>query len=264
VASAFELELVEIEFNCCGYPVRGLSFDSFLLSAARNLALAEKSELDIMTPCQCCFGSLQHARHFLQENPKLADEVNGVLAEEKLEFNNRVQVKHLLTVLAEDIGLEAIKKQVRRPFKGLKVAAHYGCHALRPANVTHFDDPFAPVVFEKLIAVTGAECVSWRRRLECCGQPVQGKNDQLSFDLMNKKLLDAKESGAHCLAVACTYCQTQFDIVRATVPEQAISVEGLPSLLYTQLLGMTMGLGENVLGLSRNKIDNQAIKSYLA
>ena len=54
--------LVDIrEFNCCGYPLRNIDFKVFLLSSARNLALAEKKNLNVMTLCKCCYGSLKKA-----------------------------------------------------------------------------------------------------------------------------------------------------------------------------------------------------------
>ena len=61
VCSELGVGLIDIEFNCCGYPVRNLDFDSFLLSSARNLALAEQAGLQITTPCKCCYGSLKKA-----------------------------------------------------------------------------------------------------------------------------------------------------------------------------------------------------------
>ena len=49
------IDFVDIrEFNCCGYPLRNLNFKAYLLSSARNLALAEKAGLDILTICNCC------------------------------------------------------------------------------------------------------------------------------------------------------------------------------------------------------------------
>ena len=38
----FGIELVDLEFNCCGYPIRDINFPAFMLSGARNLALAEE------------------------------------------------------------------------------------------------------------------------------------------------------------------------------------------------------------------------------
>ena len=62
VLAALDVQIEEMEFTCCGYPVRHLNFESFILSAARNLALAENKGLTVLTPCKCCFGSLKDER----------------------------------------------------------------------------------------------------------------------------------------------------------------------------------------------------------
>ena len=261
VLKAFGIRLVEPDFNCCGYPVRDIHFESFVLSAARNLALAEKKKLDILTPCNCCYGSFRHAIHFLQENPRLLAAINDELAKEGLEWNGSSEIKHLLTVLSDDIGLPAIHAAIVRPLTGLAVAPHYGCHTLRPSDVVHFDDPLAPSIFEDLIAATGARPVDWPRRLDCCGNPLRDKNDALSHSLMRTKISDAAESGADCIATACTYCQIQFDAVQNEVlPEDGDHVR-VPSILYTQLLGLSMGLPERVLGIKENIIQNEKIQA---
>ncbi len=51
----FGIELLDLEFNCCGYPVRDIDFQSFLFAGVRNLALAEQKNTDIVTPCKCCY-----------------------------------------------------------------------------------------------------------------------------------------------------------------------------------------------------------------
>ena len=254
VLKTFGVHLVELDFNCCGYPNRDLHFESFILSAARNMALAEKKNLDILTPCKCCFGSLKHAIYFLNENEKLRRDINTELAKEGLAWKGKCAVKHLLTVLSDDIGLPALYASIVNPQVGLRVAAHYGCHALRPSNVVHFDDPLAPSIFEDLIFATGAKAVDWPRRLDCCGNPLWGKNNAISLSLMQNKLSDAAESGADCICTACTYCQLQFDTLQSAVkPDDDVS-QRLPSTLYTQLLGVSMGLPERVLGIRRNFI----------
>src|SRR3990172_7299580 len=141
VLKPFGVRLLELDFCCCGYPNRDLHFESFVLSAARNMALAEKKNLDILTPCKCCYGSLKHAFHFLHENERLRRDINAELAKEGLVWKGKSTVKHLLTVLCDDIGLPAIYASIVKPLGGLSVAAHYGCHALRPSNIVHFDDP---------------------------------------------------------------------------------------------------------------------------
>lgn len=256
VLHALGVQTVELDFNCCGYPNRDLHFESFILSAARNLALAEKRGLDMVTPCKCCFGSFKHAQYWLERKDGLKADINRELQKEGLLYEGRTQVKQILGLLARDIGLETIAKKVVHPQHGRKVAAHYGCHALRPSAITNFDNPFSPTVFEKLVTVTGAEPVEWSRRLDCCGNPLLERNKELSIALRNKKLADAAASGADFLCTACTYCQLQFDTLEPE-PQAAASHDDprdLPSVLYTQLLGLSMGLKEAVLGLNKNRL----------
>jgi heterodisulfide reductase subunit B len=247
--------LVDIEeFNCCGYPLRNIEFKAFLLSSARNLALAEKKKLDVMTLCQCCYGSLKKAGFLLKENASLRQEVNSILEREGLPYEGKVEVKHLLSVLHQEVGVEAIKQTMAKTFKGLKIAAHYGCHALRPSQVVGFDNPVGPSIFDQLVEATGAESIPWPMRLECCGAPLWGINDELSMDLTLKKLNDGKESGAEYLCVACPYCHLQFDAVQKKIVTQRGVDHPLPSILYPQLLGLSMGIDPETLGLKRNEI----------
>ncbi|MEE9517516.1 MAG: CoB--CoM heterodisulfide reductase iron-sulfur subunit B family protein, partial [Candidatus Adiutricales bacterium] len=203
-------------------------------------------------------------QHALAENGELRRSVDKALKQEGLTLNSRPEVKHLLTVLAEDVGLDTIKENVQQPFEDLKLAAHYGCHALRPAKITGFDDPYAPTIFEGLIEAVGAKSVDWPRRLECCGHPVQGKNDELSIDLLKKKSGDAKKAGADFLCTACTYCQMQFDTVQSEVLAEGGAGDGLAAILYPQLLGISLGLSSEALGIDKNKLDISRVEDFLA
>jgi heterodisulfide reductase subunit B len=52
VLAALGIGLVDVkEFNCCGYPLKNFDFTTYALSSARNLALAEKHKLNILTLC---------------------------------------------------------------------------------------------------------------------------------------------------------------------------------------------------------------------
>lgn len=256
--------LVDIrEFNCCGYPLRNIDFKVFILSSARNLALAEKKNLNVMTLCKCCYGSLKKADYLLKENASLRKEVNATLEKEGLTYEGRIEVKHLLSVLHKDIGIEAIKGKIAMTFKGLKIATHYGCHALRPSQVVGFDDPVAPTLFDQLVEATGAESIEWAMKLECCGAPLWGVNDKLSMDLTLKKLTDGKKSGADYVCAACPYCHIQFDKVQKMILSQRNVNHPLPSILYTQLLGMSMGVEKKSLGLEMNEIPIGRIEELL-
>ncbi len=257
--------LVDIrEFNCCGYPLRNIDFKVFILSSARNLALAEKKNLPVMTLCKCCYGSLKKADYLMKENASLKKDVNSTLEKEGLKYEGRIEIKHLLSVLHKEIGIEAIKGKMVATFKGLKIATHYGCHALRPSQVVGFDNPVAPTLFDQLVEVTGAESIEWAMKLDCCGAPLWGINDKLSMDLTLKKLTDGKKSGADYVCAACPYCHIQFDKVQKMILSQRNVNHPLPSILYTQLLGLTLGIDRKALGLEMNEIPITGIEELLA
>ena len=250
------------EFNCCGYPLRNVDQKAFLFSSAVNLALAEAAKLDILTLCKCCFGTLKEAEHILKQEGALQKQVNDLLAQRGLSYTGKIQIKHFLSVLYHDVGVDSLKSNITRQYKGIKIATHYGCHALRPSKITEFDDPVAPFIFDKLVELTGAKSVDWTRKLECCGAPLLGFNDDLSMNLTKKKISSGKKAGADYLCSACPYCHLQFD----TVQKMMVSKNGsdaLASVLYPQLLGLCMGIDENILGINMNQLDIGGVTSFL-
>jgi heterodisulfide reductase subunit B len=264
VLNKLGIEIVDNrEFKCCGNPVRNIDARTFALMAARNLALAEKHGLNIMTLCKCCFGSLKNAAHLIKKDPSINDQVNELLAKEGLKYTGTNEVKHFLSVLYHDIGISALKEKTIRPFKGVKIATHYGCHALRPSEVTKFDNPAAPVLFDELVAATGANSIDWPLKLECCGAPLLGVNDDLSMDLTERKLADGKRAGADYICVACPYCHMQFDRVQQMMASLRNKSHYLPSVVFPQLLGLAMGIESNALGINMNMLDISNIESFL-
>jgi heterodisulfide reductase subunit B len=200
----------------------------------------------------------------LREESALQNKINTYLAEEGLYYKGGLEVTHLLSVLHKDLGVTLLKEKIGRSFKDLRIATHYGCHALRPSDIMQFDDPVAPVLFDQLVQVTGAKSIDWSLKLECCGAPLMGINDELSMDLTERKLINGKDSGADYLCVGCPWCQAQFD----SVQEMMTSVRGtnhrLPSILYSQLLGLAMGIDGEKLGMDMNKIDISGIEAFLS
>jgi len=258
VLSALGARPVEMEFNCCGYPVRHQSLLAAVLSAARAMAVAARAGRDILTPCKCCFGHLRFAQAALAERPDLRTAVADALRPEGLRYDPDLTVTHLLSVLAREVGLSAIEKAVVRPLPGIRAAAHYGCHALRPSQATRFDDPRSPTIFEDVLSAIGCVPVSWTLRLECCGQPLAGKNDRLAVALAHSKYDSALAAGADVLVTACTYCQMQLGaqalscemaapaagaIFPASVPAPGLLPQPpLPVIAVSRLLGAAMGL----------------------
>ena len=264
VFEKLDIELVEFaDFNCCGYPVRNIDHRAFVISAAKNLAVAEAAGLDIMAMCKCCYGSLKKAEDVLSRNQDLKAEVNTILAKEKLHYEGRVRINHLLTVLHRDVGLKNLEPFILRSYSGIQIAVSYGCHALRPSKFTKFDDPVSPVLFDELVEVTGAYSVDWNRKLDCCGAPLTGINDKLAMDMTLKKITSAHEAGAHFLCIACPYTQLQFDQVQHRMAAGTENWEPIAPILYPQLLGLCMGIDEHTLGLSKGSFELTNITSFL-
>ena len=264
VLAKIDVETTEIpEFNCCGYPMRNTDRQAFLLSAARNLAIAQKSGSDMLVLCKCCYGSLKAAQYILDGDTALKAGVNQTLMKENLQYDSGLKVRHLLSVLYHEVGIKAIKETVSAPYKKLNIAVHHGCHALRPGKITEFDDPAAPVMFDALVKLTGAKSVDWGRKLDCCGAPSMGTNDALATDMMNKKIASALDAGADYLCTACPYCHIQFDTMQANMPCSNGNEKRLPPILYPQLLGISMGIAPETLGINQNTLNIDTITNYL-
>jgi heterodisulfide reductase subunit B len=265
VLNALGVELVDIkQFSCCGYPLKNFRYSAYLLSSAHNLALAEKEHLNIMTMCNCCYGSLKHANQILKDHLPERKEINASLSKEGLEYTGEVAVRHVLDIFYTEIGIEGIREKIKKRLGGLPVATHYGCHLLRPRQVAEFDRPADPSKFDDLVEVTGATSVPWATKLECCGAPLWGINDELSLDLMESKISDAQRSGADFLCVACPFCQLQFDRVQRILHTRRRTDHTLPSILYTQLMGLALGIDAKILGIDKNEIDPTGILKYLS
>lgn len=264
VLAHLDVQLVDFkEFMCCGYPLRNLDEEAYLTSAAYNLALAEKSGMDLLVLCKCGFGTFKEAEHRLKENTSLRNAVNRTLKDKGLSYEGHITAKHLLSVLYHDVGIDALKKKRRKVFKDLKIAVHYGCHALRPSALTQFDNPVAPTIFDDLVEVTGAKSVDWASKLECCGGPLLGTNDDVSLRLTARKLEDGKKAGAQYLCTACPYCHIQFDGVQKNAFSLENNGKPLPPILYPQLLGLSLGLDQRHLGLELNQLNIKDVLGLL-
>jgi heterodisulfide reductase subunit B len=250
------VELVEMpEFNCCGLPLDPVSHETMLILAARNLALAEQEGLNIITLCPGCAGTLKKVNKILREDKASREEINSHLKESGLQFNGTIVTKHILQVLMEDVGLEKIKNRVVKPLTMLKVAEHVGCHLLRPKEYIGFDDPEDPQTLKKLIEITGATCLDYTNKTECCGAPSVGVSDKVALQLARDKLNNVKIAEAQALITICPFCHIMFDTNELRIERMFNETYGIPILHYPQLLGLAMGLAQEELAFNELRVD---------
>jgi heterodisulfide reductase subunit B len=249
VAKVLDTELIEIEdWNCCGStPYSSEDELASLCLSARNLALAEKRGFDLVTPCSSCYVNLKRTNSYLKQYPEMRAKVDECLAAGKLEYHGTVKVRHLLDVLSNDIGYEAIKAKVTKPLNGLKVAAYYGCQIVRPTP--GFDHPELPESLDKLIVSLGGEAVLFPLKSRCCGGSLIIPEEELALNLMKKLFDSAASSGAECLVTVCPLCQFNLDAYQSRVNKKLKANFNLPVLFFTQLMGVAFGLSEPDLGL---------------
>lgn len=264
ISKALDMELVELDnWNCCGStPYSSVEELASLCLGARNLALAEKRGLDLVTPCSSCYVILQRANSHLKEYPKVKAKVDEALAAGGLEYQGTVRVRHLLDVLVNDIGYEKINSKVKKNLAGLKVAPYYGCQVVRPRS--GFDHPEAPQSLDKLIVSLGGEPVSFPLKSRCCGGSLIISEEAVALDLVKKLLSSAAGNGAQCLVTVCPLCQTNLDAYQSRINNKYKTNFNLPILFITQLMGVAFGLDSKGLGLKTNIVPvERVLANYL-
>ncbi|MFQ6063952.1 MAG: CoB--CoM heterodisulfide reductase iron-sulfur subunit B family protein [Candidatus Bathyarchaeia archaeon] len=258
------VELVEMpDFTCCGLPLDPVNHETMLTLAARNLCLAEQQNLPIMALCNGCFGVLNHVNKELKEDKKLRERVNGYLKETGMEFRGTTTVKHLIHVLAEDVGFEKIKETVKKPLNPLKVAVHTGCHVMRPVKYVGSDDPENPTLLKKLVRLTGAEYLDYMDENECCGNPIIGVNSQIPLQLARNKLDHIRAVEAQALITVCPFCHMMYDLHQPRIERTFNEKFCIPVLHYPQLLGLAMGMSPAELALKDLRVDASELVALL-
>jgi heterodisulfide reductase subunit B len=247
------IQLIDVDgFNCCGYPLKNISLPAWSYLSARNLALAEKLGLDVLPLCNGCNLSFREVGHYLEKNPDLKEHVKKQLSSEGLPFTGKAKSRHILEVLHDTIGVEKIQSAVSRPLKGLKLATHYGCHALRPGEIEILDDSEDPRYLEELIAPLGAKAEDYPERLDCCGQGLAITTGKTALTISGAKLKAIQDRGFDAVITVCPFCMKMLDSKQNAIRVTNQTDVNLPVLYYTQLLGLAMNISPEKLGLNLN------------
>lgn len=259
VCRALGVELMELEdWNCCGATAY-MSINEFISFAisARNLALAEKTGLDIVAPCSACFTVLNKTNHYLHEDGTLKSKVDECLAAAGLEYRGSIRVRHLLDVVVNDVGSQTIEKEVKTRLEDLKVAPYYGCQIVRPSS--DFDHSEFPQSLDRLMESVGAEVTYFPLKTYCCGGSLIASREHAALELIYRLLRCALENGANCIVTTCPMCHTNLEGYQGKVNRKFGSRFNLPVLYFTQVLGLALGLSAADLGLERNIISGEKV-----
>jgi len=264
ITKPLDMELIDLEdWNCCGStPYGSLDEVESIAVAARNLALAEKTGFDMVTPCSSCFVTLSRANQHMKKHPQIMSQVNEALGAANLEYQGTVKVRLLLEVLVNDITPEVIAAKVKQPLNGLRVAPYYGCQEARP-DYGH-DDPESPHALDSLVTSLGAQAVPYPLKNHCCGGALVISEEDMALELMRKLLANAMDNDAQCITTPCPLCQTNLDAYQSKVNSKFKTNYKLPVLFITQLIGIALGLDSKDLGLKTSIVPpHKVLAKYL-
>ncbi|MEM0344002.1 MAG: CoB--CoM heterodisulfide reductase subunit B [Thermoplasmata archaeon] len=248
------VELVDMQgASCCPAPGVMRSFDQtyWMAVAARNLAIAEKMGLDVLTICNGCFDTLFEVAHKLNHDPELRKKINKILRDSAgMEYNGTVKVRHFVELLYRDVGLDAIKSKVKSG-KNLRAAVHYGCHFLKPSNIKKIDDAERPHVFDDIVEAAGMTSVNYKDKGTCCGAGggVRARTPDVALKMTKENLTNMTAAGVDVIVDCCPFCHLQYDVGQAQLKEFKI-----PVLHLSQLLGLAFGLDREKLGLEVHQV----------
>lgn len=260
VAGPLGMEFQEVDdWNCCG----AVEYNSHHSTAsyaliARNLALAkaQDSASPLVAPCSACFLNLSKTEKYLTDSPKLAADVNTSLAAGGMHYDaGQMSVRHLLDIVVNDVGYDAIAAKVTKPLKGLRIAPYYGCLIVRPGFLGLFDDYEYPTALDKLVKVLGGKVVDFPMKAHCCGGHMTQISEPVAMDLINRILRNAGEYEADVIVTLCPMCQLNLDAYQDNVNKTYKTKYNIPVLYFTQLIGLALGMDPTVLGIGKEFVN---------
>jgi len=247
------LEAVDLTgYSCCPEPVisRLLDKTAWLATSARNLVLAEENGLNLMTLCNGCYETLAETNEVLKHEPEELRKTNEVLKRYGKQYKGKVNVKHAVEVLYEDVGVNKIKAHVVKPQK-LRVALHYGCHMYREQPGA--DIMRKPNMMKELTRLTGAQVVDYGLERLCCGYPSMQADEEFSLkQRLMLKLSRMQEAGADAVVLSCPACTIQFEMGQVMLRQQGVQFN-LPSINLMELMALSFGVPSKDLHLEFHK-----------
>jgi succinate dehydrogenase / fumarate reductase cytochrome b subunit len=261
VAERLGIELVEMKAAPCTGAGVAASQDPLLVDTynALTFSMAEDLGLPILTICSTCVGSMRQAEARIKETPGRLDQVNRILEEQGKRYRGGAQITHFLWVLLQEVGLDRLQREVRRPLAGLRIAPFYGCYILRPAGVMGVDDPDHPTSLDRVIRALGGEPVEYTGKSRCCGFPILLENETASLAMTGNHLAEAADRGAHLMVTPCPLCHMNLDLQQSRAARQMGRQLNLPVLHLPQLVGLALGIPPKALGLARHLVSAKRV-----
>jgi heterodisulfide reductase subunit B2 len=261
-----DIQLNEIpDWNCCGASVGYAEGGELprLAVNARNLALVEQHfpGQDMVSGCPACWLSSRETVERLHESNSLLAETNEALREAGLNLKNEVKARHMVEVLIEDVGFEAMQAPVVRRLEGLKIAGYVGCQTNRPFGIAgeSFEDP---KYLDKMVEMVGAEPVPYDQKITCCGGALAFSEPDKSQKQIRDIVESAYDHGAEMIVTPCQLCQANVEVYQSEINKKQGTKFSMPVVYYSQLMSVAYGGTAKQAGLDGNVIRAEKLERF--
>ncbi len=260
IAETLGMTLTEVDdWNCCGATeYLGISTTPAYALIARNLAIAAgqtNGSRTMLAPCSACYLNLAKADHGMAEDERLNANVNEALAAGGMHYEpGSLDIRHLLDVIVNDVGLDHVKAKVTRPLTGLRVAPYLGCMVPRPDYNNRWSDPEQPTELDRLFETLGAEVIDFPLKTHCCGGHMTQIGPDTAYELIRRLLHAADQFKADVIATLCPMCQLNLDAYQSATNKHFGTEYEIPVVFFTQLVGLAFGFDARQLGFGHEMV----------
>jgi heterodisulfide reductase subunit B len=236
IFSFYGIGLKELDnWSCCGASAAPTIDEKIAYAlTARNLSLAEREEQHLLAPCSACYNRSKVVNEQLRKDKALRDEINEAI--HPLKCLGTTEVRNIIEVFHEHIGIERIARSTAYDLSDLKVVPYYGCVLTRIMKMDAFDDKENPTSMDKLLWAAGSEVTGWPFKMECCGASKTLTNKEATLRLSGKIMDMAVTVGADAVVTPCPLCQLNLDLL----PYLGRAEKNLPVLFLTEIYELAL------------------------
>ena len=258
VAGILDVKLKEMEgVSCCPEPVslQSLNMDTWVTLGARNLAIAEKMGLNILTICSGCYETLKTVSVLLAEDKEYLNKINGILKKINYHYAGKTKVFHFVELFSQPEWIEKLKSLTVRPLDDLNLAVHYGCHLIRPSKIMQFDHPERPETIDRILKALGAKTIDFASKLECCGYCAR-LQEEIGENLVEQKMTELceLEEEVDALIAVCPACTTQYDRKEKIIARNKNKELDIPVLYLAEVMAIALGVELEDLSLTNRSV----------
>jgi len=265
MCKTLDIKLNEIpDWNCCGASIGyadGGELPRHVMNA-RNIALSQQHNAgqDIVATCAACWLGAKESVERLSKSEQLLADTQSILADVGLKVDidqdTAGGVRHMVEVLIEDFGYDALAAPVKKPLDGLKIAGYVGCQTNRPFGIDgeSFENP---KYLDKMVEVMGAEPADkYEQKVTCCGGALAFSEPEKSQAQIKDIVESAYDHNADMIVTPCPVCQMNVEVYQENINKTYGTKFDMPVVYYSQLMSVAYGSSAVDAGL-----DGQVIRT---